>query len=107
MWQPLRARSEFFMTSRSSMLDRASITISSQRGTSRIERRFNQGTPQDPRFQTQELSMKLSAALTIIALLASSAAIAQHEPGNPSGSYNSAPQAAQAAPAPQTGATAN
>jgi len=51
--------------------------------------------------------MKLSAALTIIALLASTAAVAQHEPGNPSGSYKSTPQAAQAAPAPQTGATAN
>jgi hypothetical protein len=51
--------------------------------------------------------MKLSAALTIIALLASTAAIAQREPANPSGSYNSTPQAAQTAPAPQTGATAN
>ena len=33
--------------------------------------------------------MKLSAALTIIALLASTTAMAQHEPGNPSGSYKS------------------
>lgn len=51
--------------------------------------------------------MKLYAALTMTALLASTAAMAQHEPANPSGSYNSAPQAAQTAPAPQTGATAN
>ena len=51
--------------------------------------------------------MKLYAALTMTALLASTAAMAQHEAANPSGSYNSAPQAAQTAPAPQTGATAN
>jgi len=54
--------------------------------------------------------MKLSVTPMIAALLASTAAMAQHEPGNPpAGSYNSAaqPPAAQARPAPQTGATAN
>jgi hypothetical protein len=53
--------------------------------------------------------MKLSVALTVAALLASTAAMAQHEPGSPAGSYHAPPQsqAAQAPSAPQAGATAN
>jgi len=45
----------------------------------------------------------------VTALFASTAAMAQHEPGNPAESYNSAPPspAAQPQPAPQSGASAN
>ena len=53
--------------------------------------------------------MTLSVALTLVPLLASTAALAQHEPGSSAGSYSSAaqPQAAQAPPAPRPGASAN
>jgi hypothetical protein len=53
--------------------------------------------------------MKLSVALTVVALLGSTAVVAQHEPGSPAGSYSSPPQsqAPPASPAPPPGGSAN